>query len=112
MHRDEETVCSARINFDTVLEDYHIVSSRPNADAQIVHDPHFKSAFFKKQEVQEGLLNVTEEKQVSGLLLECEIFGEVDITNNFIIESATKRAIGIQLTTRSQNLDTRFFLPG
>lgn len=82
---DVAAVCSTQAQFDAVLETYPAFSDCLDSDAQDIHDSHSESAISKIQEEEVWLLNVSKEKQVSGLHLDLEVSREGDIVDDSII---------------------------
>lgn len=96
--------------FCTILEAYSTSSSLLDTIAQEIHDLHFVSAIFRVQEGQQGLFNITEKRQISGLPFVWEVLGEEYIADDSTIKQAANHLRGIEFTKRSQCLNTRFFV--
>lgn len=107
----DASVRSARIYFDTVLEDYPFLFDRLNSNARIVHDPCFESGVLRIQEGQECDLKGDEKAAVSSLLLGGSVLNEGELGPQSIIERASKRLRTDGTLQPSAYMDTRFLLP-
>lgn len=95
--------------FDIGLEAYPTLYNLGAADAQNVHDSLFEWANFKIQDGQTELSNITEEKQVSKLLLEWDVTRNGNIIDASIVERTAIRLHGKESTKRSKYLNICLF---
>lgn len=82
-----------------------------DADARIVHNPHFEAEVLKIQERNEAFMNVLETKEVSGLLLTTDGSRENREAVASVIERAAKQLRTNDSTKPYGFMDIRFLLP-